>query len=429
MVRADTLRTRPVSPWPGRVFRLLPGLALIYVAGAVRAQTGEELSPQERARSQYTTGITSIQSAATEARETAFTKYGNTLEHLATTYQKRGHLDALLAVKEETKRFGRDADLPEESAPGLPILLQKTQAQARAALAEADRKKANSIVKLTGDYIAHLKTLKRRLTTQGKLDEAVAIRDEIEKARKAPVYTAAQFEKAALDLSDSEENSAKRNPPSPEPETTRKSTWRWSWGTRMGKYTTRGLETDGKAKITRSGMVLKGGRIVAEGLGETIHSQIGQANAITLEAAFRTDSLRQSGPARIVSCSLNGNVRNVSLCQERNRLVFRLRTPNTGRNGTSPEVFLGEISQEKTHHVTVSYRPGELVCVLDGEVRRIKQISGDFSNWEKFPLVFGNEARDKRPWYGTITHVSIENVFTGADDAVKRFGMLKRNMR
>ena len=69
----------------------------------------------------------------------------------------------------------------------------------------------------------------------------------------------------------------------------------------------------------------------------------------------------------------------------------------------------------------ISYRPGELACALDGEIREVQRVSGNLSNWEKFPLVFGNEAKAERAWHGTITHMSIESAFTSARDAAARY--------
>ncbi|MDA1088542.1 MAG: hypothetical protein O2901_16205 [Verrucomicrobia bacterium] len=188
------------------------GLTWICFACGVRAQTDDEPSPLVRAQTQYKNAVADIRTAAEEARAKTFTKYGKTLEHLAETYQKRGYLDALLAVKKEIERFKRDAYIPADPPPGLPTLLEKTQTQVHVALADIDLDRALSVIRLTGDYITHLDTLMRRLTTEGKLEEAVAVRDAIASAKQAPAYTAALFEKAALELSTSTDAEDKQNP-------------------------------------------------------------------------------------------------------------------------------------------------------------------------------------------------------------------------
>ena len=65
-------------------------------------------------------------------------------------------------------------------------------------------------------------------------------------------------------------------------------------------------------------------------------------NQLSLEVVFRADSLSQSGPARIVSMSTDAFTRNFTLGQHDGFLVFRLRTPSTGENGTNPKCVSGK---------------------------------------------------------------------------------------
>jgi outer membrane protein assembly factor BamB len=59
------------------------------------------------------------------------------------------------------------------------------------------------------------------------------------------------------------------------------------------------------------------------------------------EVAFTTDDARQTGPARILTFSSDPYHRNFTLGQEGDRVVFRLRTPETGENGMNPETTIG----------------------------------------------------------------------------------------
>ena len=129
---------------------------------------------------------------------------------------------------------------------------------------------------------------------------------------------------------------------------------------------------------------------------------------MTVEAVIRPDRLDQSGPARIVTFSSDSGSRNFTLGQERDKLVFRLRTPQAGANGVNPETALCPIPDGPPLHVAVTYRPGQLVAYVDGEeVRRSSDVRGDLRNWSPQHLLFGDEFDGHRDWSGTLEGVAI----------------------
>jgi hypothetical protein len=90
----------------------------------------------------------------------------------------------------------------------------------------------------------------------------------------------------------------------------------------------------------------------------------------TLVTTVATDDTSQSGPARIISLSKDPTIRNFMLAQDNGDLVFRLRTPATGENGTNPElripnVFVGEGRQR----IRVIYDGASLSVHVNGEQR------------------------------------------------------------
>jgi len=75
----------------------------------------------------------------------------------------------------------------------------------------------------------------------------------------------------------------------------------------------------------------------------------------------------QRGPARILSISADAEQRNVTLGQEKDALIIRLRTPAGGENGQKPEVLVpGVFSDGRTHLIEVSYRAPILTVSVDG---------------------------------------------------------------
>ena len=153
----------------------------------------------------------------------------------------------------------------------------------------------------------------------------------------------------------------------------------------------------------------RGGRSGFEGAGADLLKACQASNELSIEVMVQCDNDHQSGPARILGYSRDGNLRNFSLCQEGGEYRLRLRTSGSDLNGMSPEVTLGPVDPDNEQHIMISYRPGELRCFIDGEEQDVKSPSGDFSNWagEQMALVLGNEHLSERPWRGTVRKVAV----------------------
>ncbi len=86
----------------------------------------------------------------------------------------------------------------------------------------------------------------------------------------------------------------------------------------------------------------------------------------SLITKLATAEQTQTGPARIISLSEDGYHRNFTLGQEGTDLVFRLRTPITGENGTKPEIIVPDIFVDtKLHSLIVTYNGSELRFYID----------------------------------------------------------------
>lgn len=157
-------------------------------------------------------------------------------------------------------------------------------------------------------------------------------------------------------------------------------------------------------------MTLAGGSYLVDEANDDLLAACRRSNQMTVEAVIRPARLDQSGPARIVTFSSSSGSRDFTLGQERDRLIFRLRTTRTGENGVNPESTVCTISTEAPLHVAITYRPGQLVGYLDGEeVYRGDDVQGDFSNWAPQHLILGDEYEGNRRWAGTLEGVAIYN--------------------
>ncbi|HEY3964431.1 MAG TPA: LamG-like jellyroll fold domain-containing protein [Planctomycetaceae bacterium] len=157
-------------------------------------------------------------------------------------------------------------------------------------------------------------------------------------------------------------------------------------------------------------LVLNGGSFVVEGADDDLLAACRQSQQLTVEAVLRPDHLNQTGPSRIVTFSSSALSRNFTLGQEKDKLIFRLRTPTTGENGVTPETQFTTITAGEPLHVAVTYRPGQMAAYVNGkEVYRGTSVQGDFSNWSPHHLLFGDEFNGERNWAGTLEGIAIYN--------------------
>ncbi len=155
-----------------------------------------------------------------------------------------------------------------------------------------------------------------------------------------------------------------------------------------------------------------------------------ESNELTIEATITPYNLKQDGPARIVSFSRDASRRNFTLGQSGGDLVLRIRTPRTGNNGTKPQVTLAKLTADEPHHVVVSYRPGRLLCVVNGkQTCYTTKVKGTLRNWEPMVLIFGDEYADGRDWAGRIDGVAIYSRFVGPEEARQKYDLNARRTK
>ncbi|MDA1043773.1 MAG: hypothetical protein O3C57_00970 [Verrucomicrobia bacterium] len=406
---------------------------LLLLLAAICPASAEDTLPA--ARAQYEQHYTRIEADARLAEAGVVAMYSNALFRVAEKYQADGNLESLLFVRRMQDVFDHTRALPASVPADAPDLIRRAHVQASKEWEAASATRKDSFLKLMQNYVNYLENMKRKLTTEGDLAGALKVRDEISRAQDAPALSAAMFEEA---VSGAAQSPAAGKPPrsaapsvsplaGPEanPEDP-EGAFRFRLAPWGDSSRTIALVTEGDAALRGTDMQFRDGRIVLDHSDERIKSAFRHHNALTIEAVLYTASISQSGPARIISSSKDGYLRNFSLCQENDKLILRLRTSTNDLNGMAPQIELGAIQERTMHHVLISYRPGELVFYMDGVARNVASLSGDFSNWEAYPLLFGNELETSRPWLGNLRAVSIESFFVGPEEALRRFNKMPR---
>lgn len=185
------------------------------------------------------------------------------------------------------------------------------------------------------------------------------------------------------------------------------------------------IEPRGDAKIGSAGeMQIEKGAFLAKDINDLLLEACKSASQLTIEAVITTSSLKQAGPARIITFSRDITHRNFTLGQEGDNLILRLRTPGTDSNGT-PHANLTKLSVDTPIHVVVTYFSGNLHCYVNGELALSSaNFQGDFSKWETGHLLFGEEYRGGRNWQGKLAGVAIYSRFMGPEEAALKYKLM-----
>lgn len=396
------------------------------------------LSPAQSAldasRKIYRDGLEKMDSEYRKRLRDVDSGYGKYLSSLSQSLQKKGDLEGVLAARNEVKRFETEGSVPAQADPALSPAIVLARGNYHQAVEDAGVERSRKIVAFTKHYESRLESLKKELTTAGKIEEALAVKAELEALEKNERVTSAKFDliARAAESKEPEAPAAEVRPPSrlepvpPSPPVVGEAARmrvitqpvvHWSGhnpsvrlralrgGAGMSE-----LSSDQGNILERGGLLLKGGRTHVEGIEEVLLHHCKERNELGIRLVFTTENLKQSGPARIMTFSKDGHNRNFSICQENDKLLLRLRTTRTGPNGTKPEVTLCTLDAGKRTDIVVAYGAGKgLQFFKDGLEIKVQQIEGDFSNWEHFEFVLGNEASDDRPWRGVIHLFMIGN--------------------
>lgn len=145
------------------------------------------------------------------------------------------------------------------------------------------------------------------------------------------------------------------------------------------------------------------GQVLSRSSTENLCGRLLIGTGFSLEMWIASENEVQSGPARIVSYSLNTGLRNFTLGQSGENLVMRLRTTKTDLNGINPHLKVANVfGSAGLQHIVVTYDFLEQRVYINGTIQAREKIPGGrFTNWDpSYYLVLGNEATGDRPWLG-----------------------------
>jgi hypothetical protein len=342
----------------------------------------------------YQDSVTREEKRQSERLAALMEAYAGEMERLALQAQEAGHLDSLLLFRSEQKeaRSGSLAPLPDTAPAALRSIRQRLDAARGSVESESQANRE----RLKQAYLAHLQQLQRSLTVNNRIEDAMAVRAEIQTLSGAAPPPMSQ-------------------PPAENARPVTSLVWQRGQVEAALILTTNGQRTpfpfrhDGDIRVSPRGWECRGGRSLLEKLGPLLVSSFQATHELTLAFSLETASLDQKGPARILFLSKDTQTRNLTLGQDEDSLVLRLRTPSTGTNGSNPAIQLGKIEAGKPIRMVVTYRKGEVRLYRDGKDVEADNIRGDFSNWEPMDFMIGNEVGNERPWRGVLHRFELHN--------------------
>ena len=136
-------------------------------------------------------------------------------------------------------------------------------------------------------------------------------------------------------------------------------------------------------------------------------------NQFSVEAWVIPENLTQTGPARIVSYSIDTGRRNFTLGQQVEQYDSRVQTINSGANGSNPQLRTEDMVATELTHLVMTYDnlTGGRKIYVDGQLAIEETIQGDMLNWQDDNIfLLGNEVTNNRLWQGVYKMVAIHNV-------------------
>ena len=195
----------------------------------------------------YTAQIAKLRTNRNNDLDDIAPDYLDDLKRLETHYQASGELEPLIVVRQEYTRFNSNKNIDEVITATSPAGLTKLQDNLLVTQKSIKLKCADSILELGENYKKRLNGLKKSLTKQGKIEDALKIMSEIDNIDSYPEMLTAHAQSDSGGTLDIARPKYTKSPSRTEPSTDTKSTT----PTRTRKLTKESLADYFHAEITR----------------------------------------------------------------------------------------------------------------------------------------------------------------------------------
>ena len=141
---------------------------------------------------------------------------------------------------------------------------------------------------------------------------------------------------------------------------------------------------------------------------EWLESAIG-SDRFDIDLRVQPASDQATGPARILTSSVDPGERNLMIGQDLDRLIVRMRRPATDVNGMPNIVVPDVFKAGQWVDIRVTFAGDELQILVDGRMaERIPVAPAALQTWSPdYEMALGNELTMDRPWLGNIERANI----------------------
>ncbi len=374
------------------------GIVYIFLYGFVPLFAQVQVERFDAYQLLYNNNLQQIEKNHMEEVANLSERYVQRLDSLVEYYQSRGNLAGVLQVKEEQNVVNTGEPfplIPEGEFKELSTIRSKYTG----ALEPLNQDRDSKINKLRGAYLNHLKNMTAELTRENRIEEAVLVQNEVERI----------------------ENGIKQTVPGQDPNAgvADETATEIFWGAPHNDYTmmvktpdeekSPDMQVIGNITLEQNGYVFKGGKVRVPVAGEALIRAVKNSGQLSFQFMLTAESLKPKGATTIFSCAFAPDEGVLTLCQQEDRLLLRIRSSDSLEDGSRTELDLGPLKKGKRTKVAFSYDGKETICFRDGEQIPLEGMKGDFSTWESFPMVLGSEIKVQRVWFGTIHGFKFSN--------------------
>lgn len=223
-------------------------LCAVLVSGVLRAGATNEL---DALKTGYAAEKARITSAYEQQKANAVAVYRQSVDTLMVDVKQKGELDDYLALTAEKKRVAAEGTVKTNAAPALSGLVAQYQKTLQDAAGARD--KAN--VNLQRLFVAHLTTLMQNDTRADRLDDARAVKDELQVAKTDLTFLEADAPEEPAKPPSAKPQAAASTPEADDAAKSVPGTWAFTWRN-MGRSGTDTivLDADGTASCPKDGL-------------------------------------------------------------------------------------------------------------------------------------------------------------------------------
>lgn len=147
--------------------------------------------------------------------------------------------------------------------------------------------------------------------------------------------------------------------------------------------------------------------IKSNGAATRLNNSMSSSSEMTFECWVRPNTINQSGPARIMTCSSNNSNHNFSVGQNGNTFNSCLRTSSTSNSG---QEFNQGSAVVNLLHYCFTWKNGVEKIYCNGQLIHTGTCSGSPNNWNSsYGFALCNEFSMDRPWLGDFYLVACYN--------------------